>query len=87
MMSFLVNGCLDRVVENAAEKQETLMKNYCEYVHNKFNKYAFGFFFCELLNVVITISQVSRSNDSKILLYTYHLSDFCNSCFPELSVL
>ena len=61
MMSFLVTGCLDRVVENAAEKQETLMRNYCEYVHNKFNKYAFGFFFCELLNVVITISQVFKN--------------------------
>ena len=49
---------IDRVVEDKEEKQEKLMKNYCEYVHNKFNKYAFGFFFCELLNVVITISQV-----------------------------
>ena len=58
MMSFLVTGCLDRVVDNAAEKQEALMTNYCEYVHNKFNKYAIGFFFCELLNLVITISQV-----------------------------
>ena len=58
MMSFLVTGCLDRVVDNAAEKQESLMTNYCEYVHNKFNKYAIGFFFCELLNLVITISQV-----------------------------
>jgi len=69
MMSFLVSGCLDRVVENAAEKQETLMRNYCEYVHNKFNKYAFGFFFCELLNVIITISQIFATH--AFLNYNY----------------
>jgi len=83
MMSFLVTGCLDRVVENAAEKQETLMRNYCEYVHNKFNKYAFGFFFCELLNVVITISQIFVTHaflnyqyfDYGYLVYQYYSLD------------
>ena len=34
------------------------LKNYLEHVHNKFNKYAFCFFFCELLNICISISQV-----------------------------
>ena len=75
MMSFLVTGCLDRVVDNAAEKQEALMTNYCEYVHNKFNKYAIGFFFCELLNLVITISQVIffYMNWSKVTEYFFQI--------------
>ena len=48
----------DMVVENTSEKQTSLLRNYCEHIHNKFNKYAFCFFFCELLNVTITVSQV-----------------------------
>ena len=46
-------------MENPAEKQSSLLRNYCEHVHNKFNKYAACFFFCELLNVTISVSQVS----------------------------
>merc|ERR1712079_816790 len=76
-------GCLDRVVDNAAEKQEALMTNYCEYVHNKFNKYAIGFFFCELLNLVITISQIFVTHaflnyqyfDYGYLVYQYYSLD------------
>ena len=58
MMAFLVAGCTDRVVDNTADKQAALLRNYCEHIHNKFNKYAFCFFFCELLNICISISQV-----------------------------
>ena len=47
-----------RVIEDSEEKQAILLKNYLEHVHNKFNKYAFCFFFCELLNICISISQV-----------------------------
>ena len=51
-----------RVIEDAEEKQAVLLKNYLDYVHNKFNKYAFCFFFCELLNICISISQVEQNN-------------------------
>ena len=47
-----------RVIEDPQDKQKVLLKNYLEHVHNKFNKYAFCFFFCELLNILISISQV-----------------------------
>ena len=49
-----------RVIEDSEEKQAILLKNYLEHVHNKFNKYAFCFFFCELLNICISISQVKQ---------------------------
>ena len=49
-----------RVIEDTEEKQAVLLKNYLEHVHNKFNKYAFCFFFCELLNVTISVSQVAQ---------------------------
>ena len=55
----LPNLYSDRVVENPSDKQSSLLRNYCEHVHNKFNKYAACFFFCELLNVTISVSQVS----------------------------
>ena len=56
-----------RVIEDAEEKQAVLLKNYLDYVHNKFNKYAFCFFFCELLNICISISQVERNNNKNNL--------------------
>ena len=74
------------LVENKEEKQKTLMKNYCEYVHNKFNKYAFGFFFCELLNVVITVSQVRTVCLFCFPMLTLFISDFCHKCIPEPSI-
>ena len=56
-----------RVIEDAEEKQAVLLKNYLDYVHNKFNKYAFCFFFCELLNICISISQVEQNNNENNL--------------------
>ena len=56
-------GFTARVIEDAEEKQAVLLKNYLDYVHNKFNKYAFCFFFCELLNICISISQVEQNNN------------------------
>lgn len=58
LMNFLVKGTQGRVIEDANEKQNKLLDNYLEHVHNKFNKYAFCFFFCELLNILISVSQV-----------------------------
>jgi len=62
LMTFLVKGNQGRVIEDPQEKQKVLLKNYLEHVHNKFNKYAFCFFFCELLNILISISQVFVTN-------------------------
>ena len=50
---------VERVVEGHQEKLVKLLDLYVEHVHNKFNKYAFCFFFCELLNICISISQVT----------------------------
>jgi len=80
LMSFLVKGCTDRVVEDHCEKQKSLLDHYHEHVHNKFNKYAFCFMFCELLNVLIAVSQVFVTNaflnyqfmDYGYLVYQYY---------------
>ena len=49
----------ERVVEGHQEKLVKLLDLFVEHVHNKFNKYAFYFFLCELLNVIITVFMVS----------------------------
>ena len=56
---FLIPG---RVVEDSDKKKHTLLLNYREHVHNKFNRYAFCFFFCELLNILILVTQVFVTN-------------------------
>ena len=52
----------DHVVDKHAEKQSSLLGYYHEHIHNKFNKYAYCFFFCELLNILICVSQVEFSS-------------------------
>ena len=57
-MHFLVSGCQGRTIENSQEKQYKLLVHFEEHVHNKFNKYTFCLFFCELLNLSICALQI-----------------------------
>ena len=50
------------MVEEPERKKRQLLVNYQEHVHNKFNTYAFCFFFCELLNILILVTQVFVTN-------------------------
>lgn len=80
LMNFLVKGNQGRVIEESAEKERKLLSNFIEHVHNKFNKYAFCFFFCELLNIIISLSQLFITNaflnyqflDYGYLVYRYY---------------
>ena len=63
------------------------MTNYCEHVHNKFNKYTFGFSFCELLNVIICISQVTLWLWLFFCSHNFiNFSDICHPCFSKWPV-
>ena len=48
-----ISGTTDRVISDQDEKLSRTLKHFKEYIHNKFNRYAFGFFFCELLNLLL----------------------------------
>jgi len=80
LMGFLVKGNQGRVVEDGEMKKEKLLVHFCEHVHNKFNKYAFCFFLCELLNIFISLSQIIVTNaflnhqflDYGLLVYKYY---------------
>jgi len=80
LMAFLCTGCHGRVVEDSSEKEQKLLDNYIEHVHNKFNTYTYGFFFCEFLNIIILVGQVfftdallgGQFHDYGINLYKYY---------------
>ena len=57
LMKFLAKGATEKIVENAAEKRETLIKTFQEHLHNKYNSYAAWFLCCEQLNFTVVISQ------------------------------
>jgi hypothetical protein len=52
-MKFLGKGTTGKIVEGSDEKLENLLKTFRANLQNKYNRYAFAFFGCELLNLVI----------------------------------
>ena len=57
LMKFLAKGATEKIVENAAEKRESLIKTFQEHLHNKYNAYAAWFLCCEQLNFTVVVSQ------------------------------
>ena len=62
-------GTTGRVVDDTDEKIGKMLKHFQEHVHNKFNRYAFGFFFCELMNPILSLTSVFLTH--KFLLNQY----------------
>ena len=69
LMKYLARGTRGKVVENALEKQENLLKTFQEHLHNKYNLYAFGFICCEVGNFFVLLSQIFLTN--LFLNYTF----------------
>jgi len=46
--TFLDVRTTGRIVDRSEEKISEMLKHFQEHVHNKFNRYALGFFACEL---------------------------------------
>ena len=42
-----------KIVEDAQEKRNQLIKTFKDHLHNKYTKYALVFFFCEFLNLLV----------------------------------
>ena len=72
-------------MDDHEEKLTKLLNLYVELVHNKFNKYAFYFFMCELLNVIITVFMVSI-NIIIIIEYNFLFLDSLHPHVPPLPV-
>ena len=77
LVFFLFSGTTDRVVNESDEKMSRMLKHFEEHIHNKFNRYAFGFFFCEFANLLFAILGIRMTikflNDQFITygLYVY----------------
>ena len=55
LMKFLAQGANEKIVENASEKRESLIKLFQAQMRNKYNVYAFWFLCCEQLNFLVVI--------------------------------
>ncbi len=48
-------GTTGRVVDDPEEKMGRMLRHFQEHIHNKFNRYAFSFFACELTNLLVAL--------------------------------
>lgn len=55
---FKKSGTTGRVVDDREEKMGRMLKHFEEHIHNKFNRYAFGFFACEVMNLAIAVAAI-----------------------------
>merc|ERR1711994_70464 len=62
LMKFFGKGTTTRVIEDQEEKEEALVKFFCQNVHNKYSIYFFGFIGCEVLNVFLVLIQFVFTN-------------------------
>ena len=46
------------MVDDPEDKMGRMLRHFQEHIHNKFNRHAFGFFACELMNLLIAIGAI-----------------------------
>ena len=56
-MKFLAKGTTDRIIENQDDKLESLLRTFRHNLQNKYNRYTFFFFLCEVFNFLIMAFQ------------------------------
>ena len=61
-MKFLGKGTTGKIIEDTDEKMERLLTTFRDNLQNKYNRYAAIFFTCEVLNVLIAVTQFFITN-------------------------
>ena len=56
-MKFLAKGTTDRIIEGQDDKLEILLRTFRHNLQNKYNRYTFFFFLCEVFNFLIMAFQ------------------------------
>ena len=56
-MKFLAKGTTDRIIEGQDVKLESLLRTFRHNLQNKYNRYTFFFFLCEVFNFLIMAFQ------------------------------
>ena len=54
--------CRSKVVEDVEEKCDTLVDTFTVHLRNKYNRYFFAFLGCEILNLVMVVTQVQSKH-------------------------
>ena len=80
LMKHLAKDAGGKVVEDAEKKKDELLATFNKHLHNKYDRYFQTFIGCEVLNLVILVSQVNfREGENHILLFN---SGVGNQCLP-----
>ena len=56
-MKFLGKGTTGRIIEDGDEKRDKMLVVFRDNLQNKYNRYAAIFFACEVLNLIVVVSQ------------------------------
>ena len=55
------SDCRSKVVEDVEQKVDTLVDTFTVHLRNKYNRYFFAFLGCEILNLVMVVAQVIKT--------------------------
>ena len=80
LMKHLAKDAGGKVVEDAEKKRDELLATFNKHLHNKYDRYFQTFIGCEVLNLVILVSQVNSGERNRNPLYN---SGVGNQCFPR----
>ncbi|CAB4069994.1 inx [Lepeophtheirus salmonis] len=86
LMSYLGKGTTGKLIEDMDQKTDALLSVFKDQLENKYNRYTFLFFFCEILNIIILISQCSafiRKPKMKVMLNN-EINPMCE-VFPRIA--
>jgi hypothetical protein len=61
-MKYLGKGTTGKIIEEPEDKMKRLLQTFKDNLQNKYNRYAFIFFACEILNVIVVASQFFITN-------------------------
>ena len=64
-MKHLAKDAGGKVVEDAEKKKDELLATFNKHLHNKYDRYFQTFIGCEVLNLVILVSQVNSEEKEK----------------------
>jgi len=62
LMKHLAKDKQSKIVEDAEEKCDCLLDTFNQQLRNKYDRYFYGFLGCEILNIVIVVSQMFLTN-------------------------
>ena len=62
LMKFLGKGTTGRIIEDGDDKRDKMLRVFRDNLQNKYNRYAFIFFGCEVLNLIVVFSQIFITN-------------------------